>query len=355
MSGAVMPDTESRQATVERILEKHRDDLWVLKWKGRRAVRADTGHYVAREFPDTPHTFSVCPLTFGAHIQEATGLPVSRTLSFSPEGRLVPASEGDALLMPLYRLVTERLERPTNEALLAATGDGGLALPELSYPGYLFEGSILRKWGKERVELFHAGNPGRALEAYRRFREEEQQLSRGLLEVMPPLLDEIDALLPGFVLCALTSGSHSPLWGGGAGNLMSWLDADVDMDVIVEAEEGEELESRLQRFLIGLGGSGPEPWGRLGVHRVIRLQRRVGELSLPLTGYVGSRLVTFRFFFTTLSQYKALRTEYMPFLLENGALLREREPGTYEELRAWGLAHYPMPPVETYLPEVAPS
>jgi len=294
----------------------------------------------------------MCPLTFGKYIQAVTGKKVSNVIRIDPQTRQPNyVCEGDELVLPLYEEVKKRFNRPTDEQLQYFARQSDFALPEIFYPHYLHNGSITRKWGKEKIELFYSSDPFKAFTAYLLYRQEESIYSDRLIQRIYPILKEIDNILPDFIEVALTSGSHSRVWGGGAGNLMSWLDSDVDIDLLVNADNRADLEGKLAYLSEKLGGNPPVDWGKLSRHKIIEIKRKIDNIDVPISGYFDSLDIRYCIFFTTMNDFYNGETEYMPFLMVNGTLLGERIQGNYKEIQEWGLKKYPMPPPEEIVAE----
>ncbi|MBW3015779.1 hypothetical protein KY330_05120 [Candidatus Woesearchaeota archaeon] len=328
----------------KKILEECLDDFWVLKWKGHRELDQDRD-YKSYNFPNEL-VYRLSPFSFRNNIAKVTGEPGSVCLNIK-DGHLQCRSYSDELVMPLYDLVKQYLDRPRDEELkeLASPEE----FPEIFYPGYLHDGTVTRKWGKEKVELFHNGNPEKAFLAYATLRREEQIYSSALFEPMPHIITEIENLMPGFIGYALTSGSHSRNWGGAAGNLMSWIDSDVDIDLIVDAERSQEYYEILKYLCRNMHGDHLHAWGQTKSHQLFIIDRKIPDIELPFTGQLINHPVKYYIFFTTIEQFFKKETDYMAFLMANGTLLAEKDSGTYNSFHKKGLQLYPFGDPKDYV------
>tara|TARA_Y100000034_G_scaffold24312_3_gene28337 strand:- start:3335 stop:4372 length:1038 start_codon:yes stop_codon:yes gene_type:complete len=327
---------------INEIIEAHKEDPWVFKWKGNRELD-ENGQYKAYKFPDQGSVYLMCPLSFRNHIQDITKKEVSMFIKIDLETQQpIYIRQGDELILPLYYGVKKKLKKLTNEQLKSFAKHSNFNLPEVFYPNYLHNGNIIRKWGKEKVELFYNTDPSKAFNSYLLLRKEESIFSEKLITTANPIIKEIDNIMPGFIEYALTSGSHSQVWGGGAGNLMSWLGGDVDIDLLVNAHTKSNLEDKLNYLSQKINGSEPYDWGKSGSHKIIDIKRNIGDVNLPISGYIKNLEVRFCIFFTTMNQFYSQETEYMPFLMVNGTLIGEKTPGTYKDVNSWGKEHYPM-------------
>jgi len=237
----------------------------IIKFKGARPF--------SKHFPDHPKMYTIAPLTF-RYIMMNNGIYLPPIIT--KEDFFGSALEN------IYRKIASETDFDIYD----------------------------RKWGKERIYCFGNTQEERK-ETYDKLRLEEMIYSKTLIDVATDIASKVNHPK---MYAKITQGSHSPNFGMGAGNFMSWLDGDVNITFVLDVEPRNLIEESQKLFPNLIPGlTGPRLFYHLDMKIPIQKTLPItSDINCWTTGY-GIITVSTHDFFNNYGELAVWK-----FLTENG-------------------------------------